>query len=154
MTMPDSLALPRLRAALARLKEVGDRATPGPWTYVAKPLEVRIDGPDDRFDIAELDGTYPDGRAVADAEFIVAARDLPAADLLGLVGEVERLREACKLTMERCRACDGDGEVMFYESDPEKGEDLSHYEPCWVCGPIRAALSAPAPDGEARPDGR
>jgi hypothetical protein len=96
-----------------------------------------------------------------------AARDLPAADLLARVGEVERLREERKVLIRAANA--GIVAVGVFKSQTTSpsgayrkpglgsflaaGEAEDAYEEARrVLGDSSAALSAPGP--EARPDGR
>jgi hypothetical protein len=133
--MLDSLDLPRLCAALARLKEAHqkDAATiakhAGAMACMSVPASVT----------QEVLG--------AECDLLAAVRDLPAADLLALAGEVERLREAVTIALRLC-ICGGFGQ---YRNVALGTVGLLGVHPCPRCAEARAALSAPAPDGEARP---
>jgi hypothetical protein len=152
-----SIDLTRLRAALVRLKEVGDKATPGPWMDDGDGLLETEGGGAVAFVIpyANLDVARRLGQSysVADAAFIALARDLPAADLLegwdsllALAGEVERLREEIRQLRDTL-------------VEMTRTERLSAGMTCQVYGRQAhdlavAALSPPAPDDGHEQDER
>lgn len=82
---------------LARLKELCDKATPGPWDhneciiteYDKYDIDSHRGGSPNSYECINyvLDWAEPDSKAIADAQFIAAAREaIPA-----LIQEVERL---------------------------------------------------------------
>ena len=116
---------------LTKLKELAKRATPGPWTlYVPENYQ----GPE------ELPGygvECVEGRAIIwgalepetgcqfdrDAEFIAAAN--PQA-ILGLIAEVERLRQFAAEAYQVLGALDAPENVLDNASDAANGAPLRH----------------------------
>jgi hypothetical protein len=110
--MLDSHDLARLRAALARLKTLQDRSKAEPTVTSA---------------------LYPNdlGMAVWDA-----GRALPVAELLAVLGEVERLREACRRAI-----------IVLEGPNPGICDTIWADDATTLVDLLTAALSAPAPDG-------
>jgi hypothetical protein len=120
---------------------------PDPRTALARFKEVQ-----EQCDIA--DGTK--FASMPEGELLRLARDLPAAALLGRLGEVERLRAErdTHLALLGAVAAEYASECTCEPDDPDYAPEGYVCLICRAAEHVRVALSAPAPDGEARPDGR